>query len=435
MRAVDLIRTKRDGGALSREEIRFFVEGVTGGSIPPYQAAALLMAIRIRGMDAGETAALTDAMAASGSRLDLAGLPGPTVDKHSTGGVGDKTSLVIAPLVAACGGIVPMMSGRGLGHTGGTLDKLEAIPGVRTTLDAAGLRACLIRAGCAIFGQTEAIAPADKALYALRDQTATIDSLPLITASIMSKKIAEGVGALVLDVKAGAGAFMREERDARQLAESLVSAGTRAGMHTEALISSMDAPLGRAVGNALEVVEAVDVLRGGGPGDVRELSLALASRMLVAAGIAADEAKARQRAGRALTSGAALERFRALLEAQGGDGRCADDPRLLPAAPSVAALEAPRDGYLRGLDALSVGRAAMALGAGRQRTDDELDPAVGLVLLAKPGDRVGAGQPVLELHYRDQDRLAVAAGIAAAAIDISDEPPALVPLIRDRLHA
>ena len=434
MRAVDLIRTKRDGGSLSREEIRFFVAGVTDGSIPSYQAAALLMAVRIQGMTPEETAALTDAMASSGERLDLSGLPGPTVDKHSTGGVGDKTSLVIAPVVAACGGMVPMMSGRGLGHTGGTLDKLEAIPGFSTSLDEAGLRAQLNGVGCAIFSQTDEIAPADKALYALRDVTATVDSLPLITASIMSKKIAEGVAALVLDVKTGAGAFMRDEGDARRLAESMVDAGTRAGVRTEALITSMDAPLGRAVGNALEVAECLDVLRGSGPADLRELSLALSSRMLAVAGLEPDEGASRARAERALASGAALETFRAMVEAQGGNPRVADDAALLPAAPGRAVFESPAAGAFSGLDAELIGRAAVALGAGRDRIDAAIDPAVGIVVLRPLGATVAVGEPLLEFHYRSAATLAAARRLVSDAVRVGDPAPHAGPLIRSRIR-
>jgi pyrimidine-nucleoside phosphorylase len=433
MRAVDLIRCKRDGGSLSPDEIAFFVSGVTTGSIPSYQAAALLMAVRLRGMTAAETADLTAAMVASGERLDLSGLPGPTVDKHSTGGVGDKTSLVIAPLVAACGAVVPMMSGRGLGHTGGTLDKLESIPGLRTSLDPGAFRAQLERVGCAIVGQTDRIAPADKVLYALRDVTATIDSVPLITASIMSKKIAEGVGALVLDVKSGAGAFMSAEEDARALAQAMVSAGGRAGLRVEALITSMDAPLGRAVGNALEVAESLEVLRGGGPATLRELCLALATRMLVLAGIDREEGAARARLGHALTSGAALDRLRRMVEAQGGDPAVVDDPARLPSAPRRTEVVAARDGFVTAIDAEKVGRAAVLLGAGRDRADASVDPAVGIVVLIEPGFPVTTGQPLFELHHRDDGTGAAAQALAGSAVTLGDAAPAVPPLLRGRI--
>src|SRR4249919_2498904 len=306
MRAVDVIMKKRDGGALAREEIRFFVNGVTAGSLPDYQASALLMAIVIRGMTAQETAWLTDAMVHSGIRVDLSDLPGVKVDKHSTGGVGDKTSLILAPIAAACGVPVPMMSGRGLGHTGGTLDKLESIPGFRTSLSLEEMRSAMERVGCAMIGQTSQIAPADKKLYALRDVTGTVESIALISASIMSKKIAEGIDALVLDVKTGSGAFMKTEADSRRLAESLVSIGNASGVRTEAIITRMDAPLGRAVGNALEVIECLDVLKGRGPADLIDVTVELTARMLVVGGAADDLADGKRRVRSALSSGLGL---------------------------------------------------------------------------------------------------------------------------------
>src|SRR5499427_8492756 len=321
MRAVDIILSKREGRSLTRDEIRFFVDGVTSGSLPDYQASALLMAILLRGMTPDETAWLTDAMVHSGARVDLGEIPGVKVDKHSTGGVGDKTSLILAPVAAACGVPVPMMSGRGLGHTGGTLDKLEAIPGFRVNLSLDEMKAALAKTRCAMLGQTAQIAPADKKLYALRDVTGTVESIPLISASIMSKKIAEGIDALVLDVKTGSGAFMKTERASRRLAESLVSIGNASGVKTEAVITDMDVPLGRAVGNALEVIECLEVLKGRGPQDLTDVSVELTSRMLVLGGAARDRAAADVRVREALRSGAGLERFRRIVEHQGGDLR------------------------------------------------------------------------------------------------------------------
>src|SRR2546429_1589414 len=319
MRAVDIILSKRDGRTLAREEIRFFVDGVTAGSLPDYQASALLMAILLRGMTAEETAWLTDAMVHSGARVDLGDVPGAKVDKHSTGGVVDKTSLVLAPLAAACGVPVPMMSGRGLGHTGGTLDKLESIPGFRVDLSLEEMKAALARVGCAMIGQTAQIAPADKKLYALRDVTGTVESIPLISASIMSKKIAEGIDALVLDVKTGSGAFMKSEADSRRLAESLVAIGNASGVKTQALITDMDAPLGRAVGNSLEVIECIESMRGQGPSDLMEVTMALTAPLLVLGRVAATPAEARLLAQKAIDSGAALDKFRQIVETQGGD--------------------------------------------------------------------------------------------------------------------
>jgi pyrimidine-nucleoside phosphorylase len=429
MRAVDVIMKKRDGGALSREEIRFFVDGVTAGTLPEYQASALLMAILLRGMSAEETAWLTDAMVHSGVRVNLADIPGVKVDKHSTGGVGDKTSLILAPLAAACGVRVPMMSGRGLGHTGGTLDKLEAIPGFRVNLSLEEMKATLRRTGCAMIGQTAQIAPADKKLYALRDVTGTVESIALISASIMSKKIAEGIDALVLDVKTGSGAFMKTEADSRKLAESLVSIGNASGVKTEAVITAMDSPLGRAVGNALEVVECIDVLKGGGPSDLVDVSIELTARMLVLGRVADDLAEAEKQARDAIGSGAGLDRFKKIIEAQGGDPRVVDDPSRLPHVADRQVVTAARAGYVTRLDAELVGRASVALGAGRDRVEDPVDPAVGIMIRAKPGDEVRAGDPVLELHYRDRARLETAVALAARAVTIGDERPSTARLI------
>ena len=429
MRAVDIIARKRDGAALTRDEIASFVAGATDGAWPDYQSSALLMAIVLRGMTTQETAWLTEAMVDSGVRVDLSDISGAKVDKHSTGGVGDKTSLILAPLAAACGLKVPMMSGRGLGHTGGTLDKLEAIPGFRVNLSLEELRAALTRVGCAMIGQTSQIAPADKKLYALRDVSATVESIPLISASIMSKKIAEGIDALVLDVKTGSGAFMKTEADSRRLAESLVSIGNASGVKTEAIITSMDTPLGRAVGNALEVIECLDVLKGGGPADLVDVSVELTARMLIVAGVASDRADAERRVRAAIGSGEGLERFRQIIENQGGDPRVVDDYARLPSAPSRHMVTAPRAGVIAGLDAERVGRASVALGAGRDQVKDAVDSAVGIMVLAAPGDRVAAGDAVFELHYRDRSRLDSALPLAAAAITIGDDPPVPRPLI------
>jgi pyrimidine-nucleoside phosphorylase len=429
MRAVDLILKKRDGGSLAREEIRFFVGGITDGSLPDYQASALLMAIVLRGMTAEETAWLTDAMVHSGVRVDLSEIAGVKVDKHSTGGVGDKTSLVLAPIAASCGVPVPMMSGRGLGHTGGTLDKLESIPGFRVNLSLAEMKSALARVGCAMIGQTSEIAPADKKLYALRDVTGTVESIPLISASIMSKKIAEGIDALVLDVKTGSGAFMKTERDSRRLAESLVAIGNAAGVKTQAVITAMDAPLGSAVGNALEVIECIEVLKGKGPADLVDVSADLAARMLLLGGAATDRADADRRVRSAIASGAGLEKFRRMVEQQGGDPRIVDDYCRLPSAPERHLVKATASGFLARVDAELVGRASVALGAGRDRVDDPVDPGVGIMVRAKPGAVVRAGDTVLELHYRDRVRLDAALALTARAIEIGETCPAATPLI------
>ncbi len=433
MRAVDLIRQKRDGGALDRSAIDFFVSGVTDGTLPDYQASALLMAIVLRGMSGDETSALTDAMVRSGVRVDYPDIDGTPVDKHSTGGVGDKTSLILAPLAAACGAYVPMMSGRGLGHTGGTLDKLEAIPGFRTGLSLDELRQGLARVGCAMIGQTAEIAPADKKLYALRDVTATVESIPLICASIMSKKIAEGIGALVLDVKTGAGAFMKTPEDSRKLAESLVAIGVAAGVRTEAVITAMDAPLGRMVGNSLEVIESIETLKGRGPDDLERLSVLLAARMLIAAGIEQDEARAEARVRQALASGAGLEKLRDIVTFQGGDPRVLDDYARLPNAPDRHDVTAPRGGFVSALQAANIGRAAVSLGAGRARMDDVIDPGVGIEVLAHLGAPVRAGEAVLRVYHRGGRGLADAAPLLAEAVEIADAPPVSRPIVVDRV--
>src|SRR5262245_56066841 len=433
MRAVDLIRQKRDGGALDRAAIDFFVAGVTDGSLPDYQAAALLMAILLRGMSAEETTLLTDAMVRSGVRVEYPGIDGIPVDKHSTGGVGDKTSLILAPLVAASGAYVPMMSGRGLGHTGGTLDKLEAIPGFRTGLSLADLRRALSTVGCALIGQTAEIAPADKKLYALRDVTGTVESIPLICASIMSKKIAEGIGGLVLDVKTGSGAFMKTLDDSRRLAESLVAIGERSGVRTEALITDMGAPLGRMVGNSLEVVECLETLKGRGPRDLEQLSVLLAARMLVVAGLEREEMAAERRVRHALESGAGLEKFAAIIEFQGGGRRVIDQYDRLPSAPDRHDVKAPQDGYVSALRAEPIGRAAVGLGAGRGKLDDAIDPGVGIEVVAPVGSQVRAGDAILRVHHRGGRGLTDALPLLDDAVSIGDGPLTPHPIVVERV--
>ncbi|HXG54361.1 MAG TPA: thymidine phosphorylase [Vicinamibacterales bacterium] len=433
MRAVDLIRQKRDGGSLDRSAVQSFVAGVTDGTWPDYQASALLMAIFLKGMSPEETAWLTDAMVRSGVRVEYPDVDGIPVDKHSTGGVGDKTSLILAPLAVACGALVPMMSGRGLGHTGGTLDKLDAIPGFRTGLSLDELRSAIRTVGGAMIGQTSEIAPADKRLYALRDVTGTVESIPLISASIMSKKIAEGIGGLVLDVKTGVGAFMKTLDDSRALARSLVSIGNASGVRTEALITRMDAPLGRMVGNANEVVESIDVLKGRGPTDLEELSVLFAARMLVAAHVADDEQDALGRVRAALTSGAGLEAFRRMIENQGGDPLVLDDYRRMPSAPDEARVAATSAGFVAALHATSVGRAAVALGAGRARLEDVVDPGVGIEIVAPPGSPVTAGDAVFLVRHRGGRGLEEALQLLNAAVTIGDAAPVPQALVLERI--
>jgi pyrimidine-nucleoside phosphorylase len=433
MRAVEIIRKKRDGQVLSDADIEFFVQSVTARTWPDYQTAALLMAIWLRGMNGEETAQLTRAMVFSGQKLDLSDLPGPKVDKHSTGGVGDKTSLILAPLAAACGVVVPMMSGRGLGHTGGTLDKLESIPGFRVALSLDEFRQQLRDVGCAMIGQTSQIAPADKILYSLRDVTGTVESIPLITASIMSKKIAEGIDALILDVKAGRGAFMKQHGDARALAESLVATGRANGVRTEALITAMDAPVGAAVGNALEVKECIDILKGGSGGNLESLSVALAARMVALGGRADSLADASLKIYDALRSGRGLQMLQEMIARQGGDPRVVEDAKRLPRAPRQMLLRAERGGFVNGIDAEKIGQAAMLLGAGRDRAEDGIDHAVGVVLLLKLGAAVRAGDALVELHYRSDERLPAALELLRQAWTIGDEAVRQSPLILDAL--
>ncbi len=422
MRAVDIIRKKRDGHALDRAEIDAFIGGVTSRSWPEYQASALLMAISLRGMNAEETAALTGAMVHSGEKLDLSEFAGPRVDKHSTGGVGDKTSLILAPLAAACGVVVPMMSGRGLGHTGGTLDKLEAIPGFRVSLALPEFRTALRKVGCAMIGQTAEIAPADKILYALRDVTGTVESIPLITGSIMSKKIAEGIDALVLDVKCGRGAFMKTRNDADRLGQSLVDTGMANGVRTSALLTTMDAPLGRAVGNSLEVIECLETLKGRGPYDLESLSVALAARMVYLGGLTSTLYDAETKVRSVLRSGHGLEKFGEIVAQQGGDPHMLSDYRRLPSAPQRMPVKAERPGFVTRIDAERVGRATMLLGAGRDRVEDTIDPGVGALVVAPVGTEVRSGSAILELHYRDAARVDGALRMLAGAITIEDAP-------------
>ena len=433
MRSVDIILKKRDGGVLGRQEIKFFVQGVASGSLPDYQASALLMAIVLRGMTPEETTDLTDAMIRSGSRVDLSDIPGPKVDKHSTGGVGDKSSLIIAPIVAACGALVPMMSGRGLGHTGGTLDKLESIPGFRTNLSIPEIKASLAAVGCALVGQSAEIAPADKKLYALRDVTGTIESIPLISASIMSKKIAEGTDALVLDVKTGAGAFMKTPADARALAESLVRIGKAFGVKTQAVITAMDWPIGRAVGNANEVIESIETLKGRGPRDLVAGSLDLAERMLLSAGIAKDRVEAKALTGRAIHSGQAVEKFRAIIERQGGDPCVVDDYSRLPKAPNEHVVKAPSAGFVTALDAGLIGRASVMLGGGRDTAEEAIDPGVGIIINATVGDPVQRGDAILRLHYRDRARLQAALPLIEQGVHVGPAPRPAKDLIVDEV--
>ena len=434
MRFVDVIASKRDGLALSRPEIDHFIRGLGDGTVPDYQAAALLMAVVLRGMTDQETSWLTDAMVRSGDRVDLSDLPGIKVGKHSTGGVGDKVSIALAPVAAACGVTVPKMSGRGLGHTGGTLDKLESIPGFRINLSIDEFKAVLRDVGACIIGQTLRLAPADKTLYALRDVTATVESIPLISASIMSKKLAEGSDALVLDVKCGDGAFMRDVAAAQALARSMVAIGNAAGVRTEAVITDMETPMGRAVGNALEVVECLDTLKGAGPADLEQVVVSMAGRMMQLAGFEGDRAAAEAAARDAIASGRALERFARMVERQGGNPRVVDDPLLLPAAPDRAVARAPRRGVVAAVRAGVIGRACSLLGAGREQVHDAVDHAVGIIVLVKPGDAVEAGQPLLELHHRGGRGLEAALALCAEGVTVADLAPPPRPTILDEVR-
>lgn len=431
MNAVEIIRKKRDGGELTDEELAYFIKGYLANNITDYQMAAFLMAAFLQGLTDAETQSLTKEMLYSGDRLDFSYLPEKKVDKHSTGGVGDKTSLVIAPIAAAAGLRVPMISGRALGHTGGTLDKLESIPGYQTNLSEAQFRQIIDTVGVAIIGQTAEIAPADKRIYALRDVTATIEAIPLITASIMSKKLAEGLDALILDVKAGNGAFMKSMAQARILARSMVAVGKLMGKNMAALITEMNQPLGWAVGNSLEVMEAIEVLQGAGGSDLRELCLELAGAMLHLGGVAKDIAEGRTQAANLIASGQALAKFREMVVAQGGNPAVIEDFSLLPQASYRKELTTKQAGYVTSIDTETVGKAAMRLGAGRQNAESVIDYGVGLRVQAKLGDYLAIGQPFCTLYYNDETLLSEAQELLIGAFHLGSEPPFLTKLIRE----
>jgi pyrimidine-nucleoside phosphorylase len=429
-RVIDLIRKKRDGLELSRAEIECLVGGYTRGEIPDYQLSAWLMAALLRGLSRAETAALTDSMLHSGEVLDLSEFAAAKIDKHSTGGVGDKTSLVLAPLVAAGGLIVPMISGRGLGHTGGTLDKLESIPGFNVQLSLVRFREVLRACGCAMIGQTAEIAPADRKLYSLRDVTGTVESPYLICASIMSKKLAEGVDGLVLDVKTGSGAFMKTDAEAVFLADLMVETGERMGKKMAVLITDMDQPLGRRVGNSLEVEEVLDILRGRGPEDLRELCLELAAWMFHLGGRTGAITDGKTLADRLIRSGQALDKFRELVSLQGGDARVIDDPKRLPRAKQSADILSAKSGYIGAIQSELVGTACVVLGGGREKKEDTVDSSVGVILHKKVGDRVSAGEPLSTILYNSDPRAAHATKLLERSYQIADEPPAPRKLIR-----
>jgi pyrimidine-nucleoside phosphorylase len=431
MRVTDIIAAKRTGQTLTDEQIRFFIEGYSTGNIPDYQAAALLMAVAINGMNPHELAVWTDAMLHSGTVVDLSTVSGVKVDKHSTGGVGDKISLCLAPAVAACGVKVPMISGRGLGHTGGTLDKLEAIPGFNVSLGTDTFVQQVDTLGLCLIGQTENLAPADRKLYALRDVTSTVDSIPLIASSIMSKKLAEGIDALVLDVKVGQGAFMETAERARRLATTLVNIGTRAGKRVTAFLTNMDQVLGREVGNANETAEAIDVLRERGPRDVTELTLTLGAEMLVLGEVASTQEEARSKLAAAIQGRAALEIFRKMVNAQGGDPRVIDDPAVLPSAEYTEQLNATTSGHLNSMDSRAIGIAAMMAGAGRQKAEDTVDPGVGVTVHKKIGNPVQTGEPLATLRHNRAPGVSEALTLLAHAFEIRTEPPEVKPLVLD----
>lgn len=435
MRAVDLIYAKRMGEALAPGSIRHLIHDYVAGGVPDYQMAAWLMAVYFQGLSGEELQALTEAMMRSGDIFDFSSVPAVKADKHSTGGVGDKVSLILAPLAAACGLAVPMIAGRGLGHTGGTIDKLEAIPGFRTRLTQSEIERLLGSVGAVIAAQTDQFVPADKKLYALRDVTATVESIPLIAASIMSKKLAEGADALILDVKVGDGAFMKDEPSARRLAETMIGIGRSMKRKVEALLTDMNQPTGWAVGNANEVIESIECLKGNWPADLKEVTLALTARMLIMGGVATSEAEARAMMERTLGSGAALEKFRQMIEAQGGEPRVIDDYGLLPTAPEEAVITAPRAGWVAGFRARQIGVAAAILGAGRRTKEDAIDPGVGVWAHAKIGDRVEKGQPVFTVRYRQASLWAEAEKMLMESLFISEEPTAPATLILAELAA
>lgn len=434
MTVVELIERKRDGGTLTPPEWHDLMSRYAAGEVPDYQIAALAMAVYFRGMDDGEIEALTSAMLDSGRMLDLSHLTVPRIDKHSTGGVGDKVSIVLAPLVASCGVAVPMMSGRGLGHTGGTLDKLESIPGFRTRLTLEEAARQVERLNCVLIGQTAEIAPADRRFYSLRDATSTVEAIPLIAASIMSKKLAEGLTGLVLDVKTGAGAFMTRLEDSLRLARTMIALGERRGCPTVALLTNMDSPLGVACGNAVEIIESIDVLKGGGPADLRELTLVQAAEMLALGGTVQSVAAGRARAEQALESGAALDKFRAIVGAQGGDPDVADAPeRILPQAPIRSVVVAAEDGIVQRVEPRIIGRAITALGGGRTKVDDLVDPAVGFLVHARPGMAVRKGEPLATILARDASGESAARAALGRAITLGSASPSPRALVSHRV--
>lgn len=430
-----LIERKRDGESLGAAEWQELIHAYSAGAVPDYQLSALLMAVFFRGMTREETSALTDAMLSSGAKLDLSDIPGAKIDKHSTGGVGDKVSLVLAPLIAELGVTVPMMSGRGLGHTGGTLDKLESIPGFRTNLQLTEAYRQLARLGCALIGQTGEIAPADRKLYALRDSTGTVEAIPLIAASIMSKKLAEGLSGLVLDIKSGSGAFLPELDREIELAKTMIELGADRGCPVVALVTAMDRPLGNMCGNSLEVRESIEFLRGNPPEDLATVTYALGAEMLLLAGAAASLADAHVQMRGAINSGRAAEKFRAIVEAQGGDPRIIDDVSLLPSAPVQAEYRAPSDGYVQAVSPRIIGRGIVALGGGRRAMDDVVDASVGFDVRVKPNAKVRRGDVIAIIHAADNAGLAVGRGVLDKAIEIGDEQVEVLPLVSHRISA